>query len=281
MTRRNFIGFLSALYGSLLIGKETQAMKKNIHIKMIGDLDDDLIIIKATPKNWKFECCFQMHNPTDVFTLEGKNTNSIHIPGWIEYEKDISLEDNEIMLIALANEREERENAKSLLARTHYKSVELYADKNILIPSMIPEKNDLPDVPTWYHPRSPNAVYNYYRAWENAVVNIGLIFPKSGNYRIHMINKDGDIVAAQIFSINNKVKNIKFNNSLSGPLGDHPMLEIDGGIYGVNGKNKPNDNTVKELAPYSMIIEDEAGKLTKIPFPYPFPYINRMFCKSI
>jgi len=281
MTRRTFIGLLSALYSSLLIGKETPVDNKHINIKMIGDLDDDLMIIKATPDDWKFECCYQMHNPTNIFELEGKSTNSIHAPGWIEYEKNISLQNNEIMLIALANEREERENAKSLLARTHYKSVELYANKNILIPRMIPEKNDLPDVPCWYDPRSANAVYNYYRAWENAVVNVGLIFPKSGNYKINMINKEGNIVATQMFNIGKKAKNIKFNNSANGPLDVHPMTEIDGGVYGVDGYFAPNDEIVKKLVPYSVLIEDTRGKLTAIPFPYPFPYINRMFCKSI
>lgn len=285
MNRRNFIKLSSISIASTLTAKSIKSHNKinstPINIKMIGDLDDDLIIIKANPNSWKFECCYQMHNPTNIFSLEGKTTESIHTPGWIDYEKDISLQDNEIMLIALANEREERENSKSLLTRTHYKSVELYANKKILIPSMIPEKNDLPDVPTWYHPRSPNAVYNYYRAWENSIVNVGLIFPKSGNYRIHMINKDGSIVATQMFNFNKKAKNIKFDNSLNGPLGTHPMLEIDGGVYGVDGHNVPNDEIVKELVPYSVLIEDISGKLIKIPFPYPFPYINRVFCRSI
>jgi len=285
MNRRNFIKLSSIAIGNTLtaqpIESDNKANSTPVNIKMLGDLDDDLIIIKATPNSWKFECCFQMHNPTNIFSLEGKTTKSVHAPGWIDYEKDISLQDNEIMLIALANEREERENTKSLLARTHYKSVELYANKKILIPSMIPEKNDLPDVPTWYDSRSPNAAYNYYRAWENAVVNVGLIFPKSGNYKIHMINKYGNIVATQMFNISNKAKNIKFDNSLNGSLGIHPMLEIDGGVYGVDGHNVPNDDIVKELVPYSVLIEDINGKLTKIPFPYPFAYINRVFCRSI
>jgi hypothetical protein len=254
---------------------------KKIKIKMEGDLDDDLIIIKASPDNWEFECCYQMHNPTNIFTLEGKTTKSIHAPGWIEYEDNIALKDNEVLLIGLANEREERENTKELLARTHYKSVELYADNKVLIPRMIPEKGDLPDVPTWYHPRSANAAYNYYRAWENALVNIGLIFPKRGLYKIYLLNKKEEIVANQSFYIDENPKNIKFNKTIYAKIGDHPMTEIDGGVYDVDGLNMPNDEIVKELVPYGVLIEDISGKLTKIPFPYPFPYINRMFCKSI
>ena len=59
-----------------------------------------------------------------------------------------------------------------------------------------------------------------------------MIFPKSGNYKINMINKEGNIVATQIFNIGKKAKNIKFNNSVNCPLDVHPMTEIDSGVYG-------------------------------------------------
>jgi len=47
-----------------------------------------------------------------------------------------------------------------------------------------------------------------------------------------MINKEGNIVATQIFNIGKKAKNIKFNNSVNCPLDVHPMTEIDSGVYG-------------------------------------------------
>lgn len=281
MRRRDFIKFFTLFYGSLLIGNEVNIKKSEIRIKMIGDLDDDLIIIRATPRDWSFECCYQMHNPTNVFTLEGKSSKSIHAPGWIEYEKTLSVDSNETLLIALANEREEREDSKTLLARTHYKSVELSCDDEILIPSMIPEKGDLPDVPTWYHPKSPNAVYNYYRAWENATINIGLIFPEEGDYEVYLLNQNENIVTNQTFRINRNSNNLKFNNTVNGKVGNSPMEEMDGGVFSLsNYSNNPNDLRVKELAIYTILTVNRKGEMTKIPLPYPFPYINRIFVRA-
>ena len=96
-------------------------------VSMKGDLDDDLIIIKASPTDWNFMDCLQMHNPTNIFSLDGKSIKSTHIPGWIDYKKVITIKDNEIILIALANEREEKREEKVLYARTHYKSDALNA----------------------------------------------------------------------------------------------------------------------------------------------------------
>ena len=285
MHRRDFIkktciaGVVSIL--SLTSSFASDTKNGMVDIKMVGDLDDDLFVIKASSKDWNILDCHQMHNQTGRFSLEGKHFQSHHSPGYIAFQKEYSLSNQEYLLIGLANEREERDDRKALLARTHYKSAPLHVNGAIAIPSMLPENKDLPDVPTWFEPHEEMAVYNYYRAWENALVNIAIVFPKEGEYTISFANTEGDIVAIDTFLITTKVKNIRYSETIHGVLDNHPMTEIDGGVFLVKGKKQPNDEDVKRLSPTHVLIIDKEGRITKIPLPYPFPYINRIFCVTV
>lgn len=281
MNRRYFLKHLFFLPLILTLRTFLWAnVNRFVNVKIVGDLDDDLFVMKASEKDWEIIECHQMHNMTGSFYLEGKNFVSKHSPGYIEFQKEYEPLENEYLLIALANERDERDNSKALLARTHYKSAPLYIDEEIAIPSMIPEFNDMPDVPTWYAPDEEQHVYNYYRAWENSIVNIALVFPKEGKYSIFLSSKNGDIVANGDFEINNRIKNIRFTKH-EGELDEHPMAEIGGGVYLVEGKKMPNDKLTKSLCPYEMLIHNHSNsEQIRIPFPYPFPYINRIFAKS-
>lgn len=249
------------------------------NIVMSGELDDDLFIIRASKNKWEFIDCFQMHNPDDFFILDGVFANSIQIPGWIEYDKNISIGKNDILFIGLANEREEVSDEKALTSRTHYKSVELRVDNKVLIPSMMPEKNDLSSAPLWFNEEEDKGS-NYYRAWENSIVNIGLVLPLAGIYTIELLSKQGVTVAKESFNISKYTQNIQFKKTIFGEIGSEPMTELDGGVFGVDGKFSPDDEKMKELAIYEIIIT-KGDDIVKIPLPYPFVYINRIFCKSL
>ena len=62
-----------------------------IRVSMNGDLDDDLIIIKASQEQWDVVDCHQMHNPTKTFFLDGRAFDSTHNPGYIKYNKSHTL----------------------------------------------------------------------------------------------------------------------------------------------------------------------------------------------
>ena len=63
-------------------------------VKIVGDLDDDLFVMRADSEDWKIEDCYQMHNRTKRISLEGKHFDAIHSPGYIEFQKDYELEEN-------------------------------------------------------------------------------------------------------------------------------------------------------------------------------------------
>ena len=278
--RRNFFKALALvpLLGDLSLStKQTQTKKQEVQITMNGDLDDDLIIIKASETSWDIEACYQMHNPSDNFFLGGRSFPRIHAPGFIAYNKTHSLSNDEILVVTLSNEREEREPDKKLLDRTHYKSAPLYVNAKEVVPSMIPENNDI-DYATWYDPKTPEGAYNYYRLWENAVVNIAIIVPKNGKYKLDLINKDDMISASIEVDVTDKrAVNPYFKRTIAGPIQSHPMAEIDGGVFMHKDFRKPNDKRVKDFAAHNIIVTMSDGKQIILPLPYPFPYINRLF----
>lgn len=249
---------------------------KMAHIHMLGDLDDDLIILKANKDSWNIEACHQMHNPVK-FYLQGRCFENEHCPGYIEYSKTHSFTNDEVTIICLANEREEREPDKKLLDRTHYKSVPLYVNGALVIPSMIPELNDI-DYTTWYEPTTPEGAYNYYRLWENAVVNIAVVVPREGKYQIELINESDEVSAKAIITAKSKETiNVNFGETLAGNVTNHPLAEMDGGVFLHDDFKMPNDALVRELAAYHISIKKDGEDPIITPLPYPFPYINRMF----
>lgn len=280
-SRRNFLKALGLLplvpvFANALSSLKNISGSLKAHVQMIGDLDDDLIIMKANKNSWDITACHQMHNPVK-FYLQGRCFENEHCPGYIEYSKTHSLALDEVLVICLANEREEREPDKKLLDRTHYKSVPLYVNGLEVIPSMIPENNDI-DYTTWYDPTKPEGVYNYYRLWENAVVNIAIVVPNEGKYSIELINESDEVSAkATIRAKAQETVNVNFGETLAGKVTNHPLAEMDGGVFLHDDFKMPNDALVKELAAYHIAIIKEQGDTIIVPLPYPFPYINRVF----
>ncbi len=248
---------------------------KNITISINGDLDDDLFILKNTPSTTNFLDCHQMHNPTDTFLYDGKVIPSKKIYGKIAFKKSYTLDSNDILLVMSANEREEINPTRSLEKRTHFKSVDLFADKDVLIPSLMPEYHDSPNYPLWFGKddapcMAQTSEYNYYQLWENAIVNLGIIFGDTGSYTLHFINKSDKILFSKTILVTKNVQNIKL-------LGTHPLTEVDGTVF---AGDSTNDKLIKKEAIDAIIIEkDDERRYIKL--PYFFPYINRIYVKGL
>jgi len=236
--------------------------------------------LKASSVSWDFVDCLQMHNPSNIFSLDGKSTKSKHIPGWIDYYKQIELNNNEALLIVLANEREEKIEEKILYARTHYKSDALKINNKVLIPSMNPDKNDLSDAPLWFDPNGDKQYCNYYEVWENASINIALVLPHPSNYLISFFNKNNKLIITKKINVSKEPMNIKFDKIKNIRINSYALTEIDGGAYKKKDMVDADNKVVRDMAIYKIIIQSESGDIIEIPLPYPAPYINRIYITS-
>lgn len=309
MTRRNFIlkGALALMSGTTLVKAEElekiykpdlTSHTKHIHLVMNGALDDDLFVIKASKKDFRWIDCYQMHNPNDSFDLEGKSTKSIHIDGSIAYDKKIPLTDNEVLMIATANEREENgKPRRELHERTHYKSVPLYMNGKELFPSMLPENGDYADYnyPLWFGedtlkcvstpPKEGQAEPNYFQLWENACVNIGLVLPQREEFVVSLM-RDGKIIANSFISpttvdirmTNNMLKRVEFKRN-GKFFHSHPFVEINNTIF--DGESTAEiDEDVRVMSADTIMLQSEKSIYT-LPLPYHLPYARRVFYEFV
>lgn len=256
------------LFNSMLFGD------KSVTIKINGDLDDDLFILKSSTQKVDFLDCLQMHNPTEQFFYDGKIVKSEKIYGLVDFNKTYKLSEDETLLVMTANEREEINPKRVLLKRTHFKSVDLFADDKVFIPSLMPEYDEVPNYPLWFGRddkpcTAHESDYNYYKLWENAIVNLGLVFGSRGDYILHFINQNSQIIFKTEVQINTKRKNIRL-------LGSHTLTEVDGTIFAGNS----DDEKIREKVIDAIIIEKE-GQKQYIKLPYLFPYINRIFVRGL
>lgn len=265
---RTFLLFFTMLFHTMLLAD------KSATLSIKGDLDDDLFVLKSSAQNVEFLDCLQMHNPTDKFLYDGKMIHSEKIYGFIDFNKTYNLAQNETLLVMTANEREEINPKRALLKRTHFKSVDLFLNNNLFIPSLMPEYNDVPDYPLWFGRNETSCMasasdYNYYKLWENAIVNLGLVLGSKGAYTLYFINENSQIVFKKKVQVSSKVHNIHL-------LGSHPLTEVDGTVFaGVS-----DDEKIREKAIDAIVIEKE-GQKQYIKLPYLFPYINRIFVKGL
>ena len=279
MKRRHFLRLLIVNFFVVFFffnfSLNAKSLKIKFNIKIKGDLDDDLFILKSDGDDVTFLECFQMHNPHKYFIYDSRLIPSKRIYGRIDFDKDFFIKRNEVFLIATANEREEISPKKELRKRTHFKSVDLFVDDEVLIPSLMPEYNDVPNYPTWFDAKNLPCEasyknYNYYKLWENSVINIGLVFYKEQEATIYLIDKDENILYKKQFFVSKKAKNAKF-------LKGHTLLEVDGSLY--DGSSK-NDQKIKKMAVYYIGIENK-DNFYLFKLPYPFVYINRIFTKAL
>lgn len=294
-SRRNFckIIALSPLLATSLFSIQTNPIHEKFNIKMNGELDDDLFIVKVTKDNLKMTHCMQMHNPKNIFNYNGKSIVSTPIYGMIELDENIYTTKNEITLFFEANEREELFNLPKLRERTHFKAVELFINNKILIPSLLPEKNDVPDYPTWFGSDSEEgfctidlkggpkntSVFNYYKLWENAICGTGILLPSSAEVEIFLFNEIGEKLFTFKEYITQEPKNLLSNEVKNKNFNSHILTEIDGNLYS-QFEIKTNDSYIKENAITKMIIKYN-HEYFSIPFPYPMPYPNRIYAMSL
>jgi len=293
MNRRKFISLISLAVVSKLFANTK--VKNNVNIFMHGDIDDDLIITKNKFSSFDFEVleCFQMHNMRGKFNIGAVTCKSVQIPGYIEFEKNYTLKDDEVISIFTANEREDRSSMKHLMMRSHYKSAELKVNNTELIPSLIPEKDDVKGYPTWFG-RGENSSYNYYQLWENAVINTGLVFARSGKYKIICLDAEGEFVAQETVEVSKATQAVKFKSLRDAKsISTHPFAEVDGTVFDEHTEMSDdmmsddmivsktmNDKLIRKNAITTIAIENKVGAMTLITLPYPMPYINRIFVTS-
>lgn len=293
--RRNFCKaiVLSPFLASSLLSLELNSLQDMFHVTMKGELDDDLFIVKATQKYTKMTHCFQMHNPKNLFNYNGSAITSTPIYGMIEYDEKLYSMKNELTLFFVANEREEVFDLPKLRERTHFKAVDLFVNKKVLIPSLLPEKNDVPEYPTWFGSESEegfctldlkggpkdNSVFNYYKLWENAVCGTGILFPSSSNVEIYLFNETGERLFTFNEFISTEPKNLISNEIKSKKFDSHIFTEVDGNIYS-QFEVKTNDAYIKKNAITKVVIKYN-NQYFDIPMPYPMPYPNRFYAMSL
>jgi len=281
MNRRNFLK-LPVFLSIPLFAKNKEIENKKTIIEMVGPLDDDLIIIKNTKDNNEILECLQMHNFTGKFSYDNKLWNSIQSPGYINFNKTYEISEDDIYLLTTINEREDLFSTKTLNQRTHYKSAPLYVNNIELFPSVLPEQNDVKDYPLWYAPDEDGAEYNYYQLWENAVVNCGLLFPNENERELLLIDNQNEIVSKTIIKPTSNSQKAIFKNLRGKDIDflSHPFTEVNNSIFEDN--KTMNDLEIRKNAVYKIaIIDITTNELNTIPLPYPFPYINRLFFKSV
>lgn len=277
MNRRRFIGAL-AIAGTIpMFAKST----KSFNIKMKGELDDDLIINRHYYNKDTFKSidCFQMHNFKRSFKMGSQAIRSSQIPGYIKYNKNIPIENNSIVSLFTANEREDRDSRKELSFRTHYKSVPLYINDKELFPSLIPEENDVVGYPTWYLKEELSAT-NYFMLWENAVVLSSFITHITGEHEIVLMNSKNNIVSSKTIDIKKDTQvKIKFDEVAGKKITkDHIFTEVDNNIN--LKENDCDDDFIRTNAVTKVMIKNRKG-VVFIDLPYPCPYINTYTLKHL
>lgn len=277
--RRKFLLLSSLVITSKLLAKTYE--KHNI--SMNGDLDDDLFIIKATETYNEMTHCFQMHNPKEFFSYEGNKIKSSPIYGTINFSTDFILEDSQVIVTCVANEREELFELPKLRERTHFKAVPFLVDGKKLIPSLMPEWNDVPNYPTWFGSEkevcfidsSKSKDYNYYKLWENAVCGVGIILPYKCNAQIHLFNEYDEKLFTFNEYLDSNPKNLISDEVKSKEISDHILTEVDGTVYKENGTETDDIYIMKNAITKMLITFD--NKMFNISLPYPLPYPNRLY----
>lgn len=279
MDRRIFLGLLSSIFITNNLFSSQKTPKPNIfNITMKGDLDDDLFVIKATPREAVIKDIFQMHNPSNKFQYNGKIYDSIHIPGYIDFNKDYKTDEEDIYVVMLANEREDAQLTKRV--RSHYKSEKLTYNNEILLPPLMPEYDSVPNYPKWFldedtpilERRDTNGdLYNYYHLFENSVVQAGFIFPRKGKVTIKLYDKGDTLLHTYRKTISTTPSRLISVEEEIGEFNTHPFTEVGNILNDKDNIEIENNNFVTNI-----IIEYE-NKIYILPCPYPMMYPNLIF----
>lgn len=251
--------------------------KKNFEISMFGDLDDDLIILKSTPKSTVIADIHQMHNSKGTFVYNNNKYNVEHNPGFIQFKKSYEIENDDIYLVCLANEREDAGFPKDKRFRTHYKNEKLFFNKQVLLNALMPEYDSVQNYPLWFEedevPRFDRKdingnTYNYYNLFENTIVQVGIVIPDSSKAKVMLFDEKDQLRYTFDEYIDYESKYLKSNELLAGELGNHKFTEISNILNTKLDEQIPNESYIN-----SMMIESN-GKMYSFELPYPIMYPN-------
>jgi len=275
MNRRNFIKLGSLYFGSSLFAS-TQKLQKNENIfaiKMHGDLDDDLIILKSNQRTTEITDIHQMHNPKGTFVYNDKEYKINHCPGYIRFEKTFQIKDDEVYCICLVNEREEEEIPLTKRIRTHYKNEKLLFNQDIFLPALMPEYDSVPGYPLWFgedeKPRSKRKdingdTYNYYNLFENTTVQFGIVVPTSQVVQVYLFNQKNEMM----YSYQQKATTVPQKLKPKEKINSHPFTEIN------NILNEDFNAQIENTDYINTVIIEYANTMHRIPMPYPIMYPN-------
>lgn len=250
-----------------------------------GEIDDDIFVYKTSHKSGesKFVFAAQMHNPDQQVILDGVVVPTEMIYGTLDEKETYPSSADEVVTITIANEREEINSLPYLYSRTHFKSSDIVIDGKIFIPAANPDLHTHRNFPKWLEydggsclGKSEKTGGNYYVLWENAVVQVGIITPTTGSYRIVYINEGGEILHDQMIEISLKMKQVKSF------AGKHDFTEGTGHLYHKGDlfdldKEKVEKSSVKKI----LLIENKTGHIYPVPLIYPWPYLNMLYIKGM
>lgn len=246
-------------------------------LSMIGDLDDDLIILKSNSSEIVITNIYQMHNSSGIFSYDGNSYKIEHNPGYINFTKDLEIDENEIYVICLANESDDAGFSIDKRFRTHFKNEKVLFNNEILLKALMPEYNSVPNYPLWFNEGDylvmqkfdiNGNTYNYYNLHENSVVQVGIILPKSAEIEIMLFNSKNDLKYTYKESVNSTCNYLESNELKNGELKSHPFTEVN------NILNLDINNQIDNDEYITHMVINHKGKLHNIKFPYPFMYPN-------
>lgn len=286
MNRRKFLKLTSIvpLFGTAVFSDDNTKNNEIFSISINGDLDDDLIILKATIDDSKIIDIYQMHNPTGKLDYNGEIYNIEHSPGFIIFDKEYAIKNDEIYCICLANEREEASLPRNKRIRTHYKSEKLLFNDQIFLPAFLPEKNSVPNYPLWFNTfdvpkidrRDTNGdTYNYYNLFENTTVPFGIVVPQKGKIKISLFNQNNELMYTFDENVDTNVRNLKSNELKEQKIGEHPFTELN------NILNIEEDSQIENNDYIETVIVEYKEKIFTIPMPYPLMYPNLIYAVSL
>lgn len=280
MTRRNFLKYITIAHlfvsVSLMAKVEKHTKKNKFNISINGDLDDDLIILRSTPENTIITDIHQMHNNKGYFQYNNHLYNVEQVPGFINFNKEFSIKDNEIYLVCLANEREEANFPKEKRFRTHYKNEKLLFNEQVFLKALMPEYNSVPNYPLWFAedevPRFEKKdingnTYNYYNLFENTIVQFGIIIPKAGDITVELYDEKEQLRYTFNQYVDKNSKYIKSKELLNNELLPHPFAEINNILNTKIDSQIPNNNYINSVVVY----KENLTYMFELPYPIMYP----------
>lgn len=266
-----------------------------------GYLDDDIFVIKHKPNGLfvKVYCNTQhaerVHNRVNY---DGETLQCIDNNGNYKFDSTIEIDPNDIVSIQQATEDVNNYGqAYFPTGRTNYRSTAVRIDGVLVAPQTYVDNYP-------YYPRNFKV---YLNTWENTLGTLSLLFPYAGVYKLYFFDRNGNLLATKVISIEDFEKIGKYNYmqlhmALNIPLSPKfknvtnkdalclydDWVEIGGGVHGGRGSKdgkkcyQPDDNYVKEHAITEVVVKDLlTGATIDIPLVYPLPYPNRIYIAKL